>query len=128
MQQLVDKQKVISIVHQFVLVNLDLVVFLENSSLVIDLSPSLTVLLVTEPVIMRLFKQTGTALIDNTLNSAAGCCTSMEALTVESAGFNWRLPKTISLFLRSMDGYFEVEGGEGAGGMKSCVWCGYCTK
>lgn len=37
-------------------------------------------------------------------------------MTVESAGFNGRLPKAITLFLCYMDGYFEVKGG----GIKTC--------
>lgn len=57
------------------------------------------------------FQTTGTVPIDNALNTAAGCCCSREALTVESAGFSGRQPKAITLFLCSMDGYFEVEGG-----------------
>lgn len=31
-------------------------------------------------------------------------------MTVESAGFSGRLPKAITFFLCSMDGYFEVDG------------------
>ncbi len=32
-------------------------------------------------------------------------------LTVKSAGFNWRLPKAITLFLCTLGSYFEVEVG-----------------
>lgn len=42
---------------------------------------------------------TDTVQIDNTLNTATGCCSSRRAVTVESAGFNWRLPKAITLSL-----------------------------
>lgn len=78
---------------------------------VIDLSPGLSICGSYWACDYEAFQTTGTILIDSVLNIAAGCCCSREALTVESAGFNGRLPKSITLFLCCMDGYLEVEGG-----------------